>query len=82
MPDVPPKGVEILIEIDDRASARKRSICYRCGEPYHFASECFTFRTRMCSQWEKGACRNEHCTFAHGAHQLRPMYCESSVFSK
>lgn len=69
-----PSGVEVEVDLTNAAGCRVQRqylTCFRCGENFHYKSECGSFRTRMCSKWERGVCDDEFCSFAHGEAFLR-----------
>ena len=54
------------------------SLCGICGEMNHQTNQCYTFKTKICWNWEKGHCKNkDQCIFAHGKDELKPLKEES-----
>jgi hypothetical protein len=72
-----PQGVQVTLDAftaPPRHPRRYRinTVCFQCNEVGHIRSECSSFRTKMCHNWQAGYCRlGSSCTFAHGEHELR-----------
>lgn len=50
---------------------RTYMICFRCGQSGHARYQCLNYKVRMCWHHANGTCSDPHCTFAHGADELR-----------
>lgn len=67
------------VHVSARASAinsfsevdRSNLMCFRCGQTGHVRSQCLTYKVRPCNMYENGKCTDVHCSFAHGAKELR-----------
>ena len=76
-----PKSLQVDVEISHGASRLQRQYltCFRCGDAFHYKSECGSYRTRICTQWEKGVCEDAFCPFAHGVAFLRTPWVPKCV---
>jgi len=50
---------------------RGEVICFRCGHVGHVRTQCLTYKVKPCWHFERGACTDKNCTFAHGVRELR-----------
>jgi len=63
---VAPQSISPFIDND-----RSALVCFRCGEVGHVRQHCLSHKVKLCYHHERGACRDEHCTYAHGEKELR-----------
>ena len=50
---------------------RPDEVCFRCGQTGHRRYQCLTYKVRLCWHFQRGACYDKSCTFAHGEEELR-----------
>lgn len=60
--------VKMFLKNNAFAANRMAITCFRCGEQGHYKSECFHWKTCLCT---KTSCNDVCCPYAHSRTELR-----------